>query len=194
MSTGHDDPYGEPDVADQFANQPPEGRAAHLSPERDGEVQPINWLTLSAEDAEAEFLDLNRWVDWLRHAYGLPPTVVPPLWHRHDELIWELSALHTHWLNSYHPDASPSAPSAWHRDFADTRNRLREWVSTCGTRLDRDRPTRQTAWPGEAPIEPAPESIIANRDEDFVAFLIDDVNSRQPAWVDPDDAATHSEA
>src|SRR5680860_1204973 len=91
-----------------------------------------------------EWLDLNAWVNWVRATYGLPPTVVPPFWHRHDELVWELSALHQHWLNSYDPEGSPSAPLAWHRDFADARARLREWVSTSGTRLDRDRPTRQT--------------------------------------------------
>ena len=38
--------------------------------------------------------------------------------HRDDELIWELSALHQHWLNGYHPDASLSAPQRRHHDFA----------------------------------------------------------------------------
>lgn len=33
----------------------------------------------------------------------------------------------THWLNAYDPDSSPSAPLAWRRDFAEARNRLREW-------------------------------------------------------------------
>jgi hypothetical protein len=141
-------------------------------------VRPVNWNTLVADEAEHEWLDLNRWVDWLRRTYGLPPTIVPPLWHRHDELVWELSALHLHWLNSYDPDASPSAPHAWHRDFAEARHRLREWVATCGTRLDRDRPTRLTAWPGEEPRQPDPEALIADRDEDFVAFVLDDVARR----------------
>lgn len=32
-----------------------------------GEVpHPVNWRTLSAEDAEVEWLELNAWVDWLR--------------------------------------------------------------------------------------------------------------------------------
>jgi hypothetical protein len=194
MSSSRDHAYSEPDIpAELTAELAGTQRPPHPTPDQDGEAGPINWLTLSAADAEAEFLDLNRWVDWLRHAYGLPPTVVPPLWHRHDELIWELSALHTHWLNSYHPDASPSAPSSWHRDFADTRNRLREWVATCGTRLDRDRPTRQATWPGETAVEPTPESIIANRDEDFVAFLIDDHNSRLPGRVGPEDDHPHGD-
>lgn len=144
-------------------------------------VRPINWNTLNADDAEHAWLDLNRWVHWLRRTYGLPPTIVPPLWHRHDELVWELSALHLHWLNSYDPDASASAPLAWHRDFADARNRLREWVATCGTRLDRDRATRQTAWPGEQLTPPAPEVAVANREEDFVAFVMHDVNRRRDA-------------
>ncbi|WP_312008655.1 hypothetical protein [Nocardioides alcanivorans] len=68
---------------------------------------PINWNTISADEAEAEWLDLNAWVNWLRGTYGLAPSLLPPMWHRHDELVWELSALHLHWLNCYGPDASP---------------------------------------------------------------------------------------
>jgi hypothetical protein len=92
--------------------------------DRDIPDGPINWLTLSAEEAREAFIDLNRWVNFLRVAYGLPPTVIPPFWHRHDELIWELSALHLHWLNSYQPDASLSARIHWHQDFAAARARL----------------------------------------------------------------------
>lgn len=145
----------------------------------DEPLGPINWNLLTADEAEAEWLDLNAWVNWLRATYGLPPTVVPPFWHRHDELVWELSALHTHWLNAYDTDGSPSAPIGWHRDFADARTRLREWVSTSGTRLDRDRPTRLTAWPGEEPAEQASEVVIEDRDADFAQFVIEDVTARR---------------
>src|SRR3954452_24429080 len=140
---------------------------------------PINWNLLTAEEAESEWLDLNAWVNWLRATYGLPPTVIPPFWHRHDELVWELSALHTHWLNAYGPDGSPSAQLAWHRDFADARNRLREWVSTSGTKLDRDRPTRVTTWPGEEPAESAVEVAIEDREADFIAYVRTDVAARR---------------
>ena len=98
---------------------------------------------------------------WLKTTFGLPPAIVPPYWHRHDELVWELSALHTHWLSCYHETASPSAPIAWMRDFADARFRLRDWVAICGTRLDRDRPTRQTVWPGEQVLDLGGEVEIA---------------------------------
>ncbi|WP_240916963.1 hypothetical protein [Nocardioides sp. HDW12B] len=142
-------------------------------------LHPINWNLLTADEAEAEWLDLNAWVHWLRATYGLPPTVIPPFWHRHDELVWELSALHMHWLNAYDQDGSPSAPLAWHRDFADARNRLREWVSTCGTKLDRNRPTRLTTWPGEEPAEPGVEVAIEHREADFCAYVMEDVAARQ---------------
>lgn len=141
--------------------------------------RPINWNLLTADEAEAEWLDLNAWVNWLRATYGLPPTVVPPYWHRHDELVWELSALHTHWLNAFDQEGSPSAPLAWHRDFADARNRLREWVSASGTKLDRDRPTRLTTWPGEEPVESARETEIEDRDADFIAYVLQDVAARR---------------
>jgi len=142
---------------------------------------PINWNLLTAEEAEAEWIELNRWVNWLRRTYGLPASVIPPLWHRHPELVWQLSALHLHWLCAYDPDQHGSAPLGWHRDFADARHRLRDWIATSGTRLDRDRPTRLTAWPGEPSAETVEDAVISDRDEDFVDFVTIDVTRRRQA-------------
>lgn len=138
----------------------------------------INWNELSAEDAEEEWLALNRWVDWLRTAFALPAAIIPPLWHRHWELVWELSALHTHWLGAYHPDQHGSAPIGFLADFAAARDRLREWVSASGTRLDLDRPTRLTVWPGEAPAPDAGPAPITDRDADFVEWMHQDMQRR----------------
>lgn len=142
---------------------------------------PVNWNLLNAHDLEQEWLALNAWVAWLRRTYGLPAAVIPPFWHRHPELMWELSALHIHWLCAYDPEQNGSAPVGWHRDFADTRNRLREWVAASGTRLDRDRHTRQTVWPGEDPAPPVEDVIIADRGEDFVEFVFEQVEARREA-------------
>ena len=49
--------------------------------------RPINWNLLTAEEAQVEWLELNAWINWLRHTYGLSVGVIPPLWHRHPELI-----------------------------------------------------------------------------------------------------------
>lgn len=146
-----------------------------------GSPHPVNWNLLSAHDLEQEWLELNRWVDWLRHTYGHPAAVVPPFWHHHPELVWELSALHLHWLCAYDPEQNGSAPIGWHRDFADARARLRDWVAASGTRLDRDRPTRQTIWPGEEPAPPVEDVVIADRDEEFVDFIDEQVQQRQAA-------------
>jgi hypothetical protein len=143
--------------------------------------RPIDWDSLSAHEAEIEWIELNRWVNWLRRKYGLPASVVPPFWHRHPELVEELSALHLHRLGAYDPNQHASAPLGWHRDFADARQRLRDWVATSGTRLDRDRPTRQTAWPGEPPTATVDDVVITDRDEDFVQFVLDDVARRHEA-------------
>lgn len=159
-------PAGETDDED-YAPPPP------AEPPR-----PINWNVLTAEEAEVEWLELNRWVHWLRRTYGLPASIVPPLWHRHPELVWELSALHTHWLGAYDPDQHASAPLGWHRDFEDARHRLRDWVAASGTRLDRDRPTRQTSWPGEHTAQPDAETAIVDRDADFIEFVLADVDAR----------------
>lgn len=55
---------------------------------------PVNWNLLTAEEAEAEWAELDRWMTWLRHTFGLPASVLPPFWHQHPELVWELSAPH----------------------------------------------------------------------------------------------------
>lgn len=143
--------------------------------------RPINWNLLTAHDLEGELLALNRWVNWLRLEYGLPASEVPPLWHRHPELLWELSALHLHWLCAYDAEQDGSAPFGWHRDFADARARLCDWVAASGTRRDRDRPTRQTPWPGEEATQQIVEEVIIDRDADFVQFVLDQVESRQAA-------------
>lgn len=142
-------------------------------------VRPLNWNLLDSDEAEIEWLELNSWVSWLRLSYGLTPAVLPPFWHRHPELVWELSALHRHWLGAYDPEQHTSGPITWHRDFFEARIRLRDWVQASGTRIDRDRPTRQTAWPGEPPFPNIAERVIADRDVDFVEFVRADVASRR---------------
>lgn len=157
----------------------PEDRFGTADFDDDRPLRPVNWNLLTADEAMGEWTDLDAWVDWLRLSYGLPPTVVPPYWHRHDELVWELSALHTHWLNAYDSEGTPSGPIGWHRDFAEARNRLREWVSTAGCRLDRDRPTRQATWPGEAIRGSGGEVEILDRYADFLLFVHEDVVARR---------------
>jgi len=157
-----------------------------------GPPHPVNWYLLRADALEEEWYELNRWVETLRRTYGLPASVIPPFWHRHDELVWELSSLHVHWLCAYHPEQDGSAPFGWHRDFADARQRLREWVAASGTRLDRDRPTRQTTWPGEDPADPVEDVFVADRDRDFVDYVAAQVADRRTkedafyAGADPD--------
>lgn len=140
---------------------------------------PVDWNGLDADQAEVEWRDLDRFVLWLKTSFGLSPAIVPPYWHRHDELIWELSALHTHFLACYDETSSPSAPIAWLRDFAETRHRLRDWVAQCGTRLDRDRPTRQTTWPGQIDEASGGEVEIKDRAADFEEFVRADVLRRR---------------
>ena len=140
---------------------------------------PINWNLLTADEAEAEWLDLNAWVELAARdvraaADGGPAVLAPP----RRTGLGTLRPAHA-LAQRLRPGGSPSAPLAWHRDFADARNRLREWVSTSGTKLDRDRPTRLTTWPGESRPTPASEVAIEDRDADFVAYVRQDVTARR---------------
>ncbi|MHB1538677.1 MAG: hypothetical protein ACYCUM_11400 [Solirubrobacteraceae bacterium] len=93
--------------------------------------------------------------------------------------MWELSALHLHWLSAYDPSQHASAPIGWLADFQAAEERLRGWVALSGTRLEHDRPTRQTVWPGENAEPPATETPIVDREEEFTAFVIADVARRR---------------
>ncbi len=201
--TPPEDPRPEMDARDAAADQPEEPDLASLPPALLAQIKrmvqaeyakdlraqlgtvprTINWRALTPDDLEQELLDLNEWVDWLRHEYGLAPQIIPPMWHRHWELIWELSALRQHWLICYDQQAKGNVGVVWHQDFAVARERLRDWVTISGTRLDRDRATRVTAWPGgeaEGWIPPdTAEHPVTDRSEDFVAFLVEAVQARQ---------------
>ncbi|AZT94727.1 hypothetical protein [Brevibacterium aurantiacum] len=177
---GHDEPQPE-DFPDDIDLSDDDYDTENEDEQDAGPPHPVNWYLLSADALEEEWYELNRWVETLRRTYGLPASVIPPFWHRHDELVWELSSLHVHWLCAYHPEQDGSAPFGWHRDFADARQRLREWVAASGTRLDRDRPTRQTTWPGEDPADPVEDVFVADRDRDFVDYVAAQVAERRAA-------------
>ncbi|QCX27739.1 hypothetical protein [Nocardioides jishulii] len=164
------DPYGGYEATEESSSGPFQ---------RDDLPGAVNWNLLLADEADYEWHDLDRWVKWLKTSHGLSPSIVPPFYYLHDELVWELSALHTHWLSCYHQTASPSAPIAWRRDFEDTKHRLRDWVAISGTRLDRDRPTRVTFWPGETPVVQPAEITIQDRDGHFEEFVRQDVQRRR---------------
>ena len=141
---------------------------------------PVNWNELGPGQAAEQWCALDAWVTWLRRAYGISTLEIPPFWHRHDELVWELSALHQHWLACYGDGASLSAPIQWHRDFREARQRLREWVAACGTAATSDRPTLVPAWPGDQndAADVGPDRILTDRDADFRATVNADVAYR----------------
>lgn len=161
------------------AEAEPPSDADLLLPAEPEPVVPINWNTLDADRAEQEWWQLDGFVYWLRDDFGLTPQELPPMWHRHPELVWELSALRTSWLAGHAEDAHPGSPLMWLRDLGDARRRLRDWVQRCGTTLTEDRPTRRTTWPGEDPA-PSPVPVtVTDRAADFAIFVTDDVARRR---------------
>ena len=54
-------------------------------------------------------------------------------------------------------------------------------MAASGTKLDHDRPTRQTVWPGEEPADPIEDIPIIDRDAEFVEFVMADVQARREA-------------
>lgn len=149
-------------------------------------LRPINLNLLTSAEAATYWPQLDGWVEWLRRDYGIGITIIPPLWHRHAELRWELSALRTAWLAAYDPEAHAGSPITWHRELAEAKHRLHEWVSQSGTSLTEDRPTPLTLWPGEAGFgaehtwkDAAQPTPITDRRADFQAWMNDDLARRR---------------
>ncbi|RPF21433.1 hypothetical protein [Myceligenerans xiligouense] len=172
--------------ADGAARERGTGASSDAEPLGEVPLQPMNLRALTSTEAEIYWRVLDDWVTWLRHEYGLGVTHIPPLWHRHAALRWELSALHTAWLASYHPEASALAPAAWHRELAESLRRLHDWVGQSGTTLTQDRPTGVTLWPGEPGFgaaetwqNAAEPTSITDRAADFEAWLADDIAARR---------------
>ena len=149
-----------------------------------GPPSPIVWSQLTSQQAEATWLDLNEWVERLRHDYSIPATVIPPFWHRHQLLIEQLTALWTHWLAAFDAQQHSSAPFGWTRDLDEWANRMREAVARLGCRVDSCRPEIITRWPGEPDPDPAsfpPPVNLADRYDDLVTIVLWDVRRRHLA-------------
>ena len=151
-------------------------------PSADLVPSPVVWAGLGPDDAEREWLALNEWVEEARRVFSIPPTVIPPFWHRHQLLVEHLSALRTHWLAAYDPDQHGSAPFGWIRDLDEWKNRMREAAAQLGCRIDSCRPEPITRWPGEPEphvSEWPPPVDITDRYDDFVTVVLWDVKRRR---------------
>ena len=142
--------HDEPDL-DESGDDPDEGEVGADAPTPamgGGDMppipRPINWRTLSSDDAEHEWLALNEWVNWLRHEFALPAQIIPPMWHRHPELVWELSALHTLHQMSFDPADTGYGPIGFHERLTPAVTRLARAGSGCATaHID----LKPRAWP-----------------------------------------------
>ncbi|NEE01191.1 hypothetical protein [Phytoactinopolyspora halotolerans] len=94
-------------------------------------ARPVRWAYLYADDAEHMLTDLAQWVCWLVARYQLDGRELPSCWWRHGALIEELTGLWGAWRVAYEGQAA-AAMAEWHRIFAETRERIREWAARTG--------------------------------------------------------------
>ncbi len=83
------------------------------------EPRPI--LELEGEEYENELDSLSDWVDdFLMPTYGAEVTTASPWcqqWQEHDDVVAWLHALWMAYQQHKDPEAGPSGPFVWHRDF-----------------------------------------------------------------------------
>jgi hypothetical protein len=106
-------------------------------------VHIVNWRRLSDEGATTEWVWLRRWVEWFTVRYGIPVSVVPNCWYRHEALVEELSALHTAHLAAFDSSDTGIGPISWHERLATALPRLsRAGVGCSGSHQS----TRPRSW------------------------------------------------
>lgn len=100
--------------------------------DHDDSPSPIWWPALTAEEAEAEWNPLRRWVHELRIRFpnGLR---IPDCWWRHNDLVEALSALRDYERACFSPTAPATAAVEWHRAFRDMSSCMEMWIKrfTC---------------------------------------------------------------
>jgi hypothetical protein len=101
---------------------------------------PVDWRSVSAQDAAGVWAELREWVDWLRVEFGFDHRLVPSCWFRHSAIVNVLSALRDHWLAAYDPMGSLLGPGEWHRGLMQLEVRLRDWASRTGCAVGAHRP------------------------------------------------------
>lgn len=107
------------DLLDRLAAEQAPPAAAGLGPDTAGPFI----LLLDADAYDHELRALTGWVDEvLLPVYGREiSTQAPwcPWWPKHREAVARLHALWLAWQQHLAPDAGPSGPAVWHRDFLD---------------------------------------------------------------------------
>lgn len=114
--------------------------AAHLArppvmehPSEPTGTPPVDWRSLSGDEAREAWIALREWVEWFTVRYNVPVSVVPACWWRHGALVEELSALHVFHQTAYDENDTGYGPIGWHERLVQAQGRLQRAGSGCSS-------------------------------------------------------------
>jgi hypothetical protein len=129
--------------------------------------EPVDWPSLSADDAAAEWQALGDWVaSVLGPFYELTRAQLPDCWPLHRPAVLELVWLRRMYVAAHRPDTAPSAAADWH-----TRWRREALANIAAAIPDTwcrpgehwvERYARATSAPGRTPAPP-PQHVPGQR-------------------------------
>ena len=105
-----------------------------LTDDAEASPQLPSWTEMEAEQAQAAWTRLARWMTSMLFPRYPPATeIIRDCWYRHPELVEHLSWLHVAWTLAYHnPNASISTAAEWHSRWLPTvLTRAREILKPC---------------------------------------------------------------
>ncbi|WP_422464874.1 DUF4913 domain-containing protein [Streptomyces tritrimontium] len=111
----------DPIPASPFAGFPPMAARSSMPMMPPPPPEPRFILTLDGEDYDTELDSLTDWVQRVfLGVYGSEITTASPWcyeWQEHLDVVGWLHALWLAWQQHMDPEAGPSGPAVWHRDF-----------------------------------------------------------------------------
>lgn len=108
---------------------------------------PIHWPSLTPEEREGRWRELDDWVRELVARFDLDTRLVPPCWHLHNGMVESLQALRDHERASYSDTASPTAAVDWLRALREVELRLHELASKTQCTAQAHRAGIKRTWP-----------------------------------------------
>lgn len=139
--------------------------AASGAEEKEDKSGPVDWLSLSADAAAAEWEALGEWIATvLGPVYEITREQLPDCWALHRPVVVELVWLRRAFAAAHRPNALPSAAADWHtrwrrETFANIGKVIdRRWCRPGAHYVDRheQRPVHDDGAPRQRPTPPPP--------------------------------------
>lgn len=123
----------ETDMFGEYADEPAETSPSSSSPSglllNDVTLEQVrDWRKISDVEQASIIVKMADWIDWMIQTFMLKPSVIPPCWYEHSDVVQEIYALWRIYLAGYAETDSGSGPLTFLERFYGAQMRLRDLI------------------------------------------------------------------